>query len=40
VLALPARAFETDLVTTVHSGKTLYVRFDFNDYYVAARHVT
>ncbi len=32
LLALPAHPFGTDLVRTVRSGKTLYVRFDLNDY--------
>ena len=32
LLALPVHAFETDLVTSVRSGKTIYVRFDLNDY--------
>lgn len=32
LLALPAHAFETDLVTTVSSQKATYVRFDLNDY--------
>jgi transposase len=32
LLPLPAHPFETDLVVTVRSQKTLYVRFDKNDY--------
>jgi hypothetical protein len=32
LLALPAHPFETDLVTDVRSDKTIYVRFDLNDY--------
>jgi transposase len=32
LLALPAHPFETDLVTAVRSRKTIYVRFDLNDY--------
>jgi len=32
LLPLPAHPFETDLVLAVRSGKTLYVRFDLNDY--------
>lgn len=32
LLALPVHAFETDLLTSVRSGKTIYVRFDLNDY--------
>lgn len=32
LLALPAHPFGADLVRTVRSGKTLYVRFDLNDY--------
>jgi transposase len=32
LLPLPTHAFETDLVLPVRSGKTLYLRFDLNDY--------
>ena len=32
LLALPASAFETDLVRPARSDKTIYVRFDGNDY--------
>lgn len=32
LLSLPLNAFETDLVKPVRSDKTLYVRFDLNDY--------
>jgi transposase len=32
LLSLPAHSFETDLVRPIHSGKTIYVRFDLNDY--------
>jgi transposase len=32
LLALPAHPFETDLVVPVRSHKTIYVRFDLNDY--------
>ena len=32
LLPLPVHAFETDLVTPVRSFKTIYVRFDLNDY--------
>lgn len=32
LLPLPLHAFETDLVRPVRSGKTIYVRFDQNDY--------
>lgn len=32
LLPLPAHPLETDLVQSVRSGKTLYVRFDLNDY--------
>jgi len=32
LLPLPTHPFETDLVLAVRSGKTLYVRFDLNDY--------
>lgn len=32
LLSLPAHPFETDLVVPVRSAKTIYVRFDLNDY--------
>src|ERR1019366_9383494 len=32
LLPLPAHLFNTDLVLPVRSAKTIYVRFDFNDY--------
>jgi transposase len=32
LLSLPAHAFETELVVPVRSAKTIYVRFDLNDY--------
>ena len=32
LLTLPTHAFETDLVVPVRSHKTIYVRFDLNDY--------
>jgi transposase len=32
LLSLPAHPFETDLVIPVRSAKTIYVRFDLNDY--------
>jgi transposase len=32
LLKLPANPFETDLLRTVRSDKTIYVRFDLNDY--------
>lgn len=32
LLPLAAHPFETDLVRAVHSDKTIYVRFDLNDY--------
>jgi transposase len=32
LLTLPAHAFETDLAVAVRSHKTIYVRFDLNDY--------
>jgi hypothetical protein len=32
LLPLPAHTFETDLVLPIRAGKTLYVRFDLNDY--------
>ena len=39
LLPLPAHPFETDLVQPVRSGKTLYVRFDLNDYSIPPTHV-
>lgn len=32
LLPLPAHPFDTDLIVPVRSGKTIYVRFDLNDY--------
>ncbi|HET9736470.1 MAG TPA: IS21 family transposase [Burkholderiales bacterium] len=32
LLPLPAHPFETDLVVAVHARKTIYLRFDLNDY--------
>jgi hypothetical protein len=32
LLPLPAHRFETDLVVPTHAGKTIYIRFDVNDY--------
>jgi transposase len=32
LLPLPQHPFETDLVTTVSSRRTIYIRFDLNDY--------
>lgn len=32
LLRLPAHSFDTDLVRPIHSGKTIYIRFDLNDY--------
>ncbi|MGH9883964.1 MAG: IS21 family transposase [bacterium] len=32
LLTLPTHAFESDLVVAIRSGKTIYVRFDLNDY--------
>ena len=32
LLGLPVNAFETDLVRPIRSDKTIYVRFDLNDY--------
>ena len=34
LLTLPAHPFETDLVLPVHTDKTIYIRFDLNDYSV------
>lgn len=32
LLPLPVHPFETDLILSMHSGKTIYIRFDLNDY--------
>ena len=32
LLPLPVHPFDTDLLRPVHSGKTIYLRFDLNDY--------
>ena len=44
LLPLPAHPFECDLVKTVRSDKTLYVRFDLNDYSIppsaVGKHLT
>jgi transposase len=32
LLPLPAHAFEVDRLVPIHSGKTIYIRFDLNDY--------
>jgi transposase len=32
LIRLPEHSFETDLVVPIRSGKTIYVRFDLNDY--------
>lgn len=39
LLPLPAHPLETDLVQPVRSGKTIYVRFDLNDYSIPHTHV-
>jgi transposase len=39
LLPLPAHPFQTDLVRTVCSAKTLYVRFDLNDYSIPPQAV-
>jgi hypothetical protein len=39
LLPLPFNPFSTDLVRTVRSGKTLYVRFDLNDYSIPPQAV-
>jgi transposase len=39
LLPLPAHPLETDLVQSVRSGKTLYVRFDLNDYSIPPAYV-
>lgn len=40
LLPLPAHPFETDLVQPIRSGKTIYVRFDLNDYSIPHAHVS
>lgn len=39
LLSLPLHPFETDLVLPVRAGKTLYLRFDLNDYSIPPTHV-
>jgi transposase len=39
LLALPAHPFDCDRVLAVHSKKTLYLRFDLNDYSIAPQAV-
>lgn len=39
LLPLPVHPLETDLVQPVRSGKTIYVRFDLNDYSIPHSHV-
>ncbi len=39
LLPLPAHPFETDLVQPIRSGKTLYIRFDLNDYSIPHTYV-
>jgi transposase len=39
LLPLPAHPFETELVLPIHAGKTIYVRFDLNDYSLPHTHV-
>src|SRR2546429_778800 len=37
LLPLPVHPFETDLVLPTHVGKTIYLRFDLNDYSIPPR---
>jgi len=39
LLPLPANPFNTDLVLAIRSGKTIYVRFDLNDYSIPPTYV-
>jgi transposase len=39
LLTLPVHPFDTDLVRPIRSGKTIYVRFDLNDYSIPPRLV-
>jgi hypothetical protein len=39
LLPLPAHPFDTDLIVPVRSAKTLYVRFDLNDYSIPPQAV-
>ena len=39
LLPLPAHPFETDLLQPIRSGKTIYLRFDLNDYSIPYTHV-
>jgi hypothetical protein len=40
LLSLPVHAFDTDQVVTMKPGKTIYVRFDLNDYSIPPSAVT
>jgi transposase len=40
LLPLPAHPFDIDLVQTIRSGKTIYVRFDLNDYSIPHTYVS
>ena len=40
LLPLPAHPFETELVQTIRSRKTIYVHFDLNDYSIPPTHVS
>ena len=39
LLPLPAHPFETEIMQSMRSGKTIYVRFDLNDYSIPPTHV-
>lgn len=39
LLPLPVHPFETDLVQPVTAGKTIYLRYDLNDYSIPPTHV-
>ena len=39
LLALPSHPFDTELMVSIHSKKTLYLRFDLNDYSIPPQAV-
>ncbi|MFB3111814.1 MAG: IS21 family transposase, partial [Gemmatimonadales bacterium] len=39
LMSLPVHPFDTDRVQTVRSGKTIYIRFDLNDYSIPPKRI-
>jgi transposase len=39
LMSLPVHPFDTDRVGTVRSGKTIYIRFDLNDYSIPPKRI-